>query len=60
MSLPNDPFILLSVMNTRLRDFYSSLDECCKAADADPEEIIQKMTSIQYVYDPEKNQFVHK
>lgn len=60
MSLPNDPFILLSVINTRLRDFYPSLEECCKAEGADPDEIIQKMASVQYVYDPAKNQFVRK
>ena len=60
MSLPNDPFILLSVINTRLRDFYPSLEECCKAEGAYPEEIIRKMASVQYVYLPEKNQFVHQ
>ncbi len=60
MSLPNDPFILLSVINTRLRDFYSSLEECCKAEGADPDTITKKMASVQYVYDPTKNQFVHQ
>lgn len=60
MSLPSDPFILLSVINTRLRDFYSSLEECCKAEGTDPEKILKKMASVQYVYDPEKNQFIHQ
>ena len=28
--LPGDPVILLGVVNTKLRDFYSSLDEMCE------------------------------
>ena len=37
--LPKDPIILLSVVNTRLRDLYSNLQELCAAEDADPEEV---------------------
>ena len=29
MSLPSDAFILLSVVNTKLRDYYPSLDALC-------------------------------
>ena len=29
ISLPNDPMILLSVINMKLRDSYSGLDELC-------------------------------
>lgn len=28
-ALPKDPFILFSVINTKLRDFYPSLDALC-------------------------------
>ena len=28
-SLPNNPTILLSIINMKLRDFYSSLDKLC-------------------------------
>ena len=40
------------------RDFYSNLDEFCKAKDADKQEIIEKLKMIEYTYDEEKNQFV--
>ncbi len=58
MNLPNDPAILLSVLNTKLRDFYKSLDELCYDLDADKSEIIKKCASIGYEYDEKRNQFV--
>ena len=58
MSLPKDPFILLSVLNTRLRDFYPTLDECCKAEDIDKDAVIHPLASIRYRYSAEKNQFI--
>ena len=58
MSLPKDPFILLSVLNTRLRDFYTTLDECCKAEDIDKDAVIHTLASIRYRYSAEKNQFI--
>ena len=45
--LPQDPIILLSYVNTKLRDEYSSLDELCAALDA-----------VGYAYDEEKNRFL--
>ena len=48
MALPNDPMILLSYVNTQLRDFYPSLEETlCKT-----------LAGIDYQYDPARNQFV--
>ena len=58
MSLPSDPFILLSVLNTKLRDFYPGLEECCKAEDIDPKALTEKLKSIGYVYSPDRNQFI--
>lgn len=58
MALPKDPIILLSYINTQLRDNYSSLEEFCKANDADSKEIETKMASINYYYNPETNSFV--
>ena len=52
-NLPKDPVMLLSVVNTNLRDFYSNLDEFCKAKDADKQEIIEKLNMIEYTYDEE-------
>ena len=39
MNIPNDPIMLLSFINTQLRDNYSSLTELVKSADADEKEI---------------------
>lgn len=58
MNMPKDPVMLMSFLNTQLRDNYSSLDELCKAFMADKEEIIKKMAMINYEYDSEKNKFV--
>ena len=56
--LPQDPMILLSYVNTKLRDEYSSLDELCAALDADREELVQKLEGINYRYSLERNQFL--
>ena len=56
--LPNDPFMLLSYINTQLRDFYPSLDEFCNSNNISQEEIETKLKTIDYYYDAEKNKFV--
>ncbi len=56
--MPKDPVMLLSYVNLKLRDFYSSLDLLCEDLDADRNELIEKLASIDYHYDEEKNQFV--
>ena len=58
MALPQDPVILLSYINTQLRDFYPSLEEFCKAQGCAAEEICQKLLTIDYEYDAQQNQFV--
>ena len=55
--LPKDPHILFSVINTRLRDFYSSLDELCDREDEDKESICTILSSAGYTYNEEKNRF---
>jgi hypothetical protein len=55
--LPNDPVMLLSTINLKLRDFYSSLDSLCKDLDVDKKEIEEKLASIDYHYDENLNQF---
>lgn len=57
-SLPKDPVMLLSVVNTNLRDYYSSLDEFCEAKGVDQAELLIKLESIDYKYDCKTNQFV--
>lgn len=56
--LPKDPAMLLSFINLKLRDFYGSLEALCDDLDADRTEIDEKLASIDYHYDKEKNQFV--
>lgn len=57
MSLPKDPFMLLSFINTKLRDDFSSLDELCKSLSADKNEIEKTLKTIDYIYDRDKNSF---
>ena len=55
--LPQDPYILLSFINTKLRDEYSSLSALCDALDADQAELTVKLAGAGYAYDPDANQF---
>ena len=44
--LPKDPMILLSVVNTKLRDEYDSLDALCEDLDLDRAELEEKVERI--------------
>lgn len=55
--LPQDPNILLSVVNTKLRDEYSSLEALCDGLDASQTELVEKLAGLGYAYDEETNQF---
>lgn len=55
--LPQDPNILLSVVNTKLRDEYSSLEALCDGLDAEESELVRKLNGLGYAYDPGTNQF---
>ena len=56
--LPKDPVIMLSVINTWLRDKYSSLDMLCEDNGLSCRYITDELDKIDYHYDAEKNQFV--
>lgn len=56
--IPKDPMMLLSFVNTQLRDFYPNLEELAKGFDADAEQIIEKLRGIDYEYDAALNKFV--
>lgn len=58
MSLPKDPVMLLSVINTKLRDFYPNLEELAAAENVTVEEIIEKLERINYTYDEKHNKFI--
>jgi hypothetical protein len=57
MAIPQDPIILLSYINTQLRDYYNNLTDLCENLDIDEGELIEKLKSIQYEYAPAQNQF---
>lgn len=57
-NIPNDPMMLLSYINTNLRDYYPSLDELCSSKDIDINELTSKLESIDYFYDKSLNKFV--
>ena len=56
--LPKDPVILLSFVNTKLRDEYGSLAELCASLDADESQIREALSALNYEYSPERNQFI--
>ena len=57
-NIPNDPVMLLSYINTQLRDFYPNMEELGKALGVDPKMVEEKLAAIDYEYDVEKNQYV--
>lgn len=56
-SIPKDPFMLYSFVNTMLRDKFSSLEELCSAYDANTDEIVEKLKAAGFEYDADLNQF---
>ncbi len=56
--IPNEPVMLLSFVNLKLRDYYKDLQALCEDLDVKEEEITGKLGSIDYHYDSERNQFV--
>ena len=58
MNLPKDPVMLLSVVNTQLRDHYQTLDELVSAYMVEKQDLIDRLASINYTYDADQNQFI--
>ena len=52
-----EPTMLLSIMNTKLRDQYASLDILCDDLEITKEDILNKLKTIGYNYNKTKNQF---
>ena len=57
-AIPKDPVMLMSFLNTQLRDNYDSLDELCAVYDLDKAEISRKLDAIDNHYASTRNQFV--
>ncbi len=56
--LPKDPMILLSYVNTKLRDDYPSLDALCEDMDLDREELERTLAEVGFVYREEQKCFL--
>lgn len=57
MQLPNDPVMLMSMINMKLRDFYSNLDDLCEDLDIDKEKLCDTLKSAGFEYNEEQNKF---
>ena len=55
--IPNDPVILLSFINTQLRDYYKTLEDLCLSLDISQAELTDKLNIIDYQYNQNTNQF---
>lgn len=55
--IPKDPLILLSYLNTQLRDRYASLEALCEDMGLEATQIREKLAEVGFSYDEEKNQF---
>ncbi|NLP34122.1 MAG: DUF4250 domain-containing protein [Clostridiales bacterium] len=58
MNLPKDPFILLSYINTKLRDENPSIDDLCLSLNIDKTWLENTLSSIAYTYDQDTNRFI--
>ena len=56
-NLPQDPMMLFSVINMKLRDYYRSLDELCEDMNVDKQELIEKLAAFGFEYSEENNKF---
>lgn len=55
--LPNDPMILLSYLNTKLRDDYDSLAALCADLALDEAALKEKLAAAGFSYDEARNRF---
>ena len=56
--IPQDPVMLLSFMNLKLRDYYGSLEMLCDDLDVSRTDVEEKLKNIGYSYDSDRNQFI--
>lgn len=57
MTLPNDPFILMSQMNMLLRDRYESLADLCASENIDEKDLCHRLAEVGFEYDARYNKF---
>ena len=56
--IPKDPVMLLSYVNTQLRDFYRSLDAFCEDRGLNRKDLEDMLDMIDFAYDPAVIQIV--
>ena len=56
-NIPSDPFMLLSLLNMKLRDEYDSLDSLCDDMGIDKDAIVEKLRDAGFEYSVEQNKF---
>lgn len=56
-NMPEDPMMLMSYINMKLRDFYPTLDALCDDMDVDRSELEHKMAEAGMEYNPQANKF---
>ena len=57
MKLPEDPMMLYSFINLKLRDFYPSLDALCEDMNVERDEIVRTLKTVGFEYNPVRNRF---
>ena len=57
MKLPEDPMMLYSFINMKLRDFYPSLDALCEDMNVNKDELVSQLKAAGFEYSAEHNKF---
>ncbi|NLK94117.1 MAG: DUF4250 domain-containing protein [Clostridiales bacterium] len=52
-----DPNMLLSIINMKLRDYYSNIENLCDDLDIDINQLNEKLKKAGYVYKSDINQY---
>jgi hypothetical protein len=53
-----DSYVLLSIVNAKLRDYYPSLSVLCEEMGINRQKLEKKLASVGYQYHEEINQFI--
>lgn len=56
-NIPQDPMMLMSFINMKLRDFYPSLDALCEDLEISREELEERLGKAGFEYSEENKRF---
>ena len=57
MNVPEEPMMLYSFINLKLRDYYPSLDALCEDLNVEKDDIVRRLKAVGFEYNPVKNRF---